>query len=65
MYGHESYDEMKRIDGKLKVCLMTATYENYEALREAFPTLEIECHIQKPVGIEDLIRKINAELEQQ
>jgi DNA-binding response OmpR family regulator len=65
MYGHELYDEMKKIDeGKLKVCFMTATYQNYEALRAAFPTIEIECYIQKPVEIKDLVRRINAELEQ-
>ena len=64
MYGHELYDEMKRIDDRLKVCFMTATYQNYEALRAAFPTTEIECFIQKPVAIKDLVRRINAELEQ-
>jgi DNA-binding response OmpR family regulator len=63
MYGHELYDEMKKIDGRLKVCFMTATYQNYEALRAAFPTTEIECYIQKPVETKDLIRRINAELE--
>ena len=63
MYGHQLYDEMKKIDGKLKVCFMTATYQNYEALRAAFPTIEIECYIQKPVEIKDLVRRINAELE--
>jgi DNA-binding response OmpR family regulator len=25
MYGHELYDEMKKIDSKVKVCFMTAT----------------------------------------
>jgi hypothetical protein len=40
---------MKKLDGRLKVCFMTATYQNYEALRAAFPTIEIECYIQKPV----------------
>ena len=64
MYGHELYDEMKKIDDRLKVCFMTATYQNYEALRGAFPTIEIECYIQKPVEIKDLVRRINAELEQ-
>jgi two-component system, OmpR family, response regulator ChvI len=63
MYGHELYDEMKKIDGRLKVCFMTATYQNYEALRAAFPTIEIECYIQKPVETKDLIRRINAELQ--
>ncbi len=46
------------------VCFMTATYQNYEALRTAFPTIEVECYIQKPIEIKDLIRRISAELEQ-
>jgi DNA-binding response OmpR family regulator len=48
MYGHELYDEMKKIDSKIKVCIMTARYQNYEGLKAAFPTIEIECYIQKP-----------------
>ena len=63
MYGHELYDKMKKIDGRLKVCFMTATYQNYEALRAAFPTIEVECYIQKPIETKDLIRRINAELQ--
>jgi response regulator RpfG family c-di-GMP phosphodiesterase len=61
MYGYELYDEIKKIDGKLRVCFMTATYLNYEALRAAFPTIEIECYIQKPVETKDLIKRVNAE----
>ena len=56
MYGHELYDKLKKMDSRLKVCFMTATYQNYEALRAAFPTIEIECFIQKPVEIKDLVR---------
>jgi DNA-binding response OmpR family regulator len=63
MYGHQLYDELKKIDSKLKVCFMTATYLNHEGLREAFPTIEIECYIQKPVSINELIRRIKTELE--
>ena len=63
MYGHELYDEMKKIDNKLKICFMTATYTNYEKLRATFPTIEIECYIQKPVQIKDLVKRVNAELE--
>jgi response regulator RpfG family c-di-GMP phosphodiesterase len=64
MYGHKLYDEMKKIDSKLKICFMTATYTNYEELRAAFPTIEIECYIQKPVEIKDLVRMISTKLEQ-
>ena len=63
MYGYELYDEMKKIDNKLKTCFMIATYQDYEALRAAFPTVEVECYIQKPVEIKDLVRRINAELQ--
>ena len=63
MDGYELYDEIKNIDNKVKVCFMSATYVNYQAAREAFPSLEMECFIQKPVEIKDLIRRINAELE--
>ena len=63
MHGHELSDEIKKKDSKVKVCFMTATYMDYEALRRAFPTIEIECYIQKPDEIKDLARKINAELE--
>jgi DNA-binding response OmpR family regulator len=64
MYGHELYDEIKKIDGKVKICFMTATYLDYEYARRIFPLLEIECYFQKPVEIEDLIRRINKELAQ-
>jgi DNA-binding response OmpR family regulator len=64
MYGHELYDDMKKIDNKVKVCFLTATYLNYEDARKTFPSLE-ECFIQKPVEIKDLVRRVNAELEQQ
>ena len=62
MYGHELYDEIKKIDNKVKVCFLTATYSDYEAARKVFPMLEIECYIQKPVRIEDLVKRIDEEL---
>ena len=63
MTGYELYDKMKIIDNKVKVCFVSATYVNYEAAREVFPFLELECFIQKPVEIDDLIRRVNAELD--
>jgi response regulator RpfG family c-di-GMP phosphodiesterase len=62
MYGYELYDEMKKLDDKIKVCFMTGRYQNYEGLRAAFPTIEIECYIQKPVENTDLIRRVTSEL---
>ena len=64
MDGFQLYDKMKDIDNKVKVCFITAYEINYEALRKVFPTLGLECFIQKPIEVSQLVRKINAELEQ-
>jgi two-component system, OmpR family, response regulator ChvI len=64
MDGFQLYDKMKDIDNKVKVCFITAYEINYEALRKVFPTLGMECFIQKPIEVSQLVRKINAELEQ-
>ena len=63
MDGFQLYDRMKDIDNKVKVCFITAYEVNYEAMREVFPTLGLECFIQKPIELSQLVRKINAELE--
>jgi hypothetical protein len=41
---------------------MSATYVNYEAARQVFPGLEIECFIEKPIEINDLVRRVKVEL---
>ena len=48
MYGHELYDEMKKIDDRLKVCFMTATYQNYEALRAAGVIFKNQLRSKRP-----------------
>ena len=61
----ELYDKMKRIDRKLKVCFL-GTYDNeggQKALRDRFPSLQPECFMSEEVLIKDLIRKVNALLE--
>ncbi len=61
MSGYELYDKIKDIDNKVRSCFITAYEINYQALREQFPTLEMECYA-KPLEIDDLVRKINQEL---
>jgi two-component system, OmpR family, response regulator ChvI len=63
MNGYELYDKMKGIDNKVKACFISAYEINYDALRERFPSLEMECHIKKPIRIDDLVMRINEELE--
>jgi CheY-like chemotaxis protein len=61
MDGYQLYDKIRNIDSKVKCCFITAFEINYQALREFFPTLEMECYA-KPLEIDDLIKKINTEL---
>jgi two-component SAPR family response regulator len=57
MNGYELHSKIREIDPKVKSCFIIANEINYQALREKFPTLEIECYA-KPIGINDLIKKI-------
>jgi two-component system, OmpR family, response regulator ChvI len=65
--GFQLYEQIKKIDdnnnNKAKVCYITAYEINYEKIREEFPSLKVDCFIKKPIEIQDLVRRINAELE--
>ena len=62
MNGFELYREIEKIDSEVKVCFITAFDVYYEALREVFPSLEVECFIRKPIEITNLVKKIRGEL---
>ncbi len=62
MNGFELYKEIEKIDNGVKVCFITAYEVYYEALREVFPSLEVECFIRKPIEIASLVKKIKSEL---
>ena len=61
MSGYDLYDKIRAVDSKVKSCFITAYEINYQALREQFPLLKMECYA-KPLEIDDLVRKINEEL---
>jgi two-component system, OmpR family, response regulator ChvI len=63
MNGFQLYEQIKKIDNKAKVCYITAYEINYEKIREEFPSLQVDCFIKKPIEIQDLVRRINAELK--
>jgi response regulator RpfG family c-di-GMP phosphodiesterase len=63
MNGFQLYEQIKKIDNKAKVCYITAYEINYEKIREEFPSLKVDCFIKKPIEIQDLVRRINAELK--
>ncbi len=66
MDGFGLYEEIRKIDNKVKVCFITAFDVNYQALRAVFPaaatTDDIGCFIRKPVDMDDLVKHITREL---
>jgi DNA-binding response OmpR family regulator len=61
MDGFELYQKMKEIDSNVKICFLTASelfYEEYRRL-DAYPTLDKEYFIQKPIRSEELIHQLN------
>jgi DNA-binding response OmpR family regulator len=59
--GFDLYQKMKEIDSNVKICFLTASelfYEEYRRL-DAYPTLDKEHFIQKPLRTEELIRQLN------
>jgi two-component system, OmpR family, response regulator ChvI len=64
MNGFELYREVRKLDGKVKICFMTAFDLESEKLKEVLPTLDSEkpIVIRKPITIDDLIARVKAEL---
>ena len=63
MNGIELSIQILELDANVKICFVTAGEANIEVLRELYPTRSIGCYIKKPVTIENLVRRVKAELE--
>jgi DNA-binding response OmpR family regulator len=72
MNGFELYPEIRKIDDKVRVCFITA-FEIYEEFKKNFESSsntsteyeqakEVKCFIQKPIDIEELVKRIKKEL---
>jgi CheY-like chemotaxis protein len=66
MDGFKLYEEMKKIDNKLKVSFLTASEMFYEQYRPAHSIIMGGNYpiIQKPIKNEELIKQINQILDQ-
>ena len=67
MNGFELYDQIKKLDNKVKVCFISAYDVNYTALGEQVPSLETRWSksknlIGKPIEVSKLIERIELEL---
>jgi len=72
--GFELYEEIRKIDEKIKVCFITAFEIYHEGLKKKFQSssnassqykreeVDIKCIIQKPIGIGELVKRIREEL---
>ena len=59
MDGFELYDEIKKIDNKVKVCFLTASEMYYSKSRkEKYSLIDKDLFIQKPIENEDLVKVI-------
>jgi DNA-binding response OmpR family regulator len=62
MSGFELCDKIRKIDGKVKVCFISAFDPYSDELRDQFLSLKIECFIPKPIQIKELVKRIEVEL---
>jgi DNA-binding response OmpR family regulator len=63
MTGFELSERILNEDSNVKVCFISARELNIEALREVYPKITTGCFISKPVQMDELVKRINAELD--
>ena len=63
MNGFDFCVNILGVDINPRVCFMSSGLINQEALKEQYPSLSIGCFIKKPIIMENLVRKVKAELE--
>jgi CheY-like chemotaxis protein len=63
MNGFDFCVKVFEIDLNPKVCFIVSAPINQEALREQYQSLSIGCFIETPVTVDNLIRRVEAELE--
>jgi DNA-binding response OmpR family regulator len=62
MNGIDLSKQLLELDLNVKICFITAGEANIEVLRELYPTRDIGCFIRKPVTIDQLVKRVKAEL---
>lgn len=62
MNGIDLSKQLLELDLNVKLCFITAGEANIEVLKEIYPTRDIGCFIRKPVTIDQLVKRVKAEL---
>jgi DNA-binding response OmpR family regulator len=63
MNGFDFCVKVFEVDLNPKVCFISSALINQEALKEQYPSLSFGCFIEQPITIDNLIRRVKAELE--
>jgi two-component system catabolic regulation response regulator CreB/two-component system response regulator ChvI len=63
MNGFELCEKLLKMDINMRVCFISAGEVNQEAIREIHPSINIGCFIKKPVTVQDLVKRVKAELD--
>jgi CheY-like chemotaxis protein len=63
MNGFEFSEKILELDLNVRICYISAGEMNMGALREQYNSLSIGCFIKKPIAMENLVRKVKAELD--
>jgi two-component system, OmpR family, response regulator ChvI len=67
MNGFELYNEIRKIDSRVKVCFITAFDIQKEALKAAMPELNAQkaVIIKKPIKMDDLANTLSQKIEEE
>lgn len=60
--GFDLFEQIRKLDSKIKVCLMSSFQAYYQAMKEEHPTLDVSCFIKKPMTRNDLVNRVRCEL---
>ena len=63
MNGFDFCVKILELDANPRVCFTSSGLINQEALKEQYPSLSIGCFIRKPITMENLVKRVKAELE--
>jgi len=61
--GFDLYRELKKRDGGIKVCFLTAFEIHYEEFKKMFPAIDVRTFIRKPISISSLVSQVNSTIE--
>jgi two-component system response regulator ChvI len=64
MDGFELYYKIRELDDRVKTCFLTAGEMYHKEIREeAFPELDVDCFIEKPIANQDFVKRVKELLE--